>query len=614
MVAIQYRLGVLGFFGLAELAAEDLNGSTGNYGFLDQLEALAWVRDNIAAFGGDPTRVTIAGESAGGWSVCALMASPLSDGLFQGGIIQSGQCQNARLLDTTPGSPFLSDPLGGTTIYARSQAVAANVNVNCPAGAGQLACLRGRSAASLVQALASQPPGLDGLPPASPAIDGYVLSEQPIVLLRQGAADGRPLIVGSNANETTSWTVGLESSMTNAFLYEFFGVRPRLGNTRANALLQLYPALPLSYPSWAEEFRVLLEDIGLVCPTTLTIADAITQGGSPAWVYYLSFAPTYPPGSPQASLRTFHTLDLYYLFRTAPPYGILPDTALSDSMQEAWGSFVRTGAPSSVPAWPVFSPSTPGDWTTESVLQLDAPNFTTTGALFRSGRCAALIPVRQLLDPDEDIAVYDVDNCPNVANTSQASFDLDTIGDACDRCETLANAGVDSDGDGVDNACDTCTNLPNAQVAGAPTGNRTFISHQRDDDADGRGNRCDFDYNDAGAVLTASDFNDMKFSLLPSPGLMTQNSCGATAAEGGSGATQQCAEFDHDGAGATLTAADFNLSKAAVAKGGVINTNFPKCTACAVGTGWSSTLGSGGERANRAVCQSAVAARCTFAP
>ncbi len=104
---------------------------------------------------------------------------------------------------------------------------------------------------------------------------------------------------------------------------------------------------------------------------------------------------------------------------------------------------------------------------------------------------------------------------------------------------------------------------------------------------------------------------------------MTQNSCGATAAEGGSGATQQCAEFDHDGAGAAVTAADFNLSKAAVAKGGVINTNLPKCARCSLDPdgaagpdtpGWSNTLGSGGERANRAVCQSAVPARCTFAP
>src|SRR5262249_20666603 len=85
----QYRLNALGFFGLPELAAEDPNGSTGNYGFLDQLEALRWVKDNIASFGGDPNQVTIAGQSAGGSSVCTLMASPLSQGLFRAAIVQS---------------------------------------------------------------------------------------------------------------------------------------------------------------------------------------------------------------------------------------------------------------------------------------------------------------------------------------------------------------------------------------------------------------------------------------------------------------------------------------------------------------------------------------------
>jgi hypothetical protein len=239
--------------------------------------------------------------------------------------------------------------------------------------------------------------------------------------------------------------------------------------------------------------------------------------------------------------------------------------------------------------------------------------------LNRVKRCVnPFVPAAVCDDPDMDgvgpnCAVNQVDNCPNNANAGQENFDADTLGDVCDACETVVNAGIDADMDGVDNACDTCLNQANAPIAGAPGTNRTFLSHQRDDDADGRGNRCDFDYNNAGPTLLAGDFNDMKFSLLPAPGLMTQNTCGATAAEGGSGAAQQCGEFDHDSAGPSVTNTDFNMSKAAVAAGGVINTNFPKCTACTVGTGWSNVLGPGA-RLGRPVCQTAVAGRCVFAP
>ncbi len=195
-------------------------------------------------------------------------------------------------------------------------------------------------------------------------------------------------------------------------------------------------------------------------------------------------------------------------------------------------------------------------------------------------------------------------------------FDADAIPDPADTCPTQVNSSADSDMDGVDQACDTCSLQANPVFGGTLT-NRTRISGQLDDDADGRGNRCDFDYNNVGAVLTSSDFNDMKFSLLPSPGLMTASSCGATVGappgEGGSGANQRCGEFDHDGSGAVVSAADFNLSRAAVAAGGVINTNYPKCSACTQGTGWSDVLGPGA-RVGRPVCQSTVGGACVYAP
>jgi hypothetical protein len=181
-------------------------------------------------------------------------------------------------------------------------------------------------------------------------------------------------------------------------------------------------------------------------------------------------------------------------------------------------------------------------------------------------------------------------------------FDGDTIPDATDSCETIANTG-DTDMDGVDNACDTCTGIANPPVAGNPTANRSFISHQRDDDVDGRGNRCDFNYDNSGATIVAGDFNNMKASVGK---LMTLSTCGLAPAN-----NQRCGEFDHNDAGATVTADDFNLTKTAVGK--LENTAYPKCAACTVGTGWSNVIGPGA-RAGRPVCQSAVAGACVYAP
>jgi hypothetical protein len=183
-----------------------------------------------------------------------------------------------------------------------------------------------------------------------------------------------------------------------------------------------------------------------------------------------------------------------------------------------------------------------------------------------------------------------------------ADFDMDGLGDANDACPTIANAGADADTDAVDNACDTCTSLANAAIAGGGVpANRTLVSRQYDDDADGRGNACDFDYNNLGATITATDFNDMKASVGK---LMTGSNCGQTVALGGSGSTQRCGEFDHDGAGATVTATDFNLTKAAVGK--VLGA---KCAAC--NPPFSPPL-SGAPVAGRPICESGVSGACPY--
>ena len=479
------------------------------------------------------------------------MASPLSDGLFRAGIVQSGQCYNARALADLPtGSPVISDPYFGSTIYKRSRDVATSAGYD----PNNLVNLRAAPAASLVQALGAQPRAINGDPPANPAIDGYFLPEQPLGLLRQGAADHRSLMIGSVANESTYFTRNLEAQVPNAAFYDF-GLRTKLGNTRTDALETVYPAtnVPSVYPSWAEEIRVLFDDAGTVC-STLDAADAIAQGGSSAWVYQLTFPPTYLATSTNADLRTFHTLDLFYVFGTYAQlpgaYGIAidaDDTALSVAMQNAWGSFVRTGVPSTTPAWPVYAPTTPGDLASISVLNFDVPNSTVSGTAFRSGRCAALFPVANQLDPDRDVAVSGEDNCPVTTNTSQADAELDSVGDACDNCRNVANPRV---------AADFLTTNPWATLTGG----------QRDDDHDGYGNKCDGKFPGvSGLFVSNGDLIEWR----------TSNTKNRTLDQCGTAGNRPCAIYDLDETGLFISNGDLIQWR-------LLNTKQPgpKCPTC----------------------------------
>ncbi len=184
-------------------------------------------------------------------------------------------------------------------------------------------------------------------------------------------------------------------------------------------------------------------------------------------------------------------------------------------------------------------------------------------------------------------------------------FDMDGANDPADFCATVANSGSDTDMDGVDDACDTCTSTANAPVEGTsvPT-NRTLVSRQYDDDADGRGNACDFDYNNAGLTVTTTDFNDAKASQGKSLGAST---CGAVP-PGGSGNAQRCYEFDHVPGGLTVTVDDFNAAKAAQGKSMSI---YPKCTACIAP--FSRPLGDPlGSTVGKPVCQASGSGVCPY--
>ncbi|MBW3629602.1 MAG: carboxylesterase family protein, partial [Gemmatimonadetes bacterium] len=180
VVTMSYRLGVFGFFSHPELTAESPQRASGNYGLMDQTASLRWVRENIAAFGGDPNRVTIAGESAGSFSVSAQMASPMARGLFAGAIGESG----AFLGQTLATAPRATTEQNGVTF---GNAV----------GARSLAALRALSAIELLDASQRQ-----GLPRFGANVDGQFFTESPLETYTAGRQARVPLLAGWNSEES----------------------------------------------------------------------------------------------------------------------------------------------------------------------------------------------------------------------------------------------------------------------------------------------------------------------------------------------------------------------------------------------------------------------------
>jgi para-nitrobenzyl esterase len=216
-LTVNYRLGIFGFLAHPELTKESAHQSSGNYGLLDQNAALRWVQDNIAAFGGDPKKVTIAGESAGSIAVCAQMASPLSKNLFAAAIGESGGMINPTLA-----------PVPLTEGEKNGLAVADSI------GAKSLADLRAIPAARLLDA-ASKP----GLPRLAATIDGYFLTKSPAATFADGEQAHVPLLVGWNSTEVPYQFLMQGTELTTV---NYIAKIKQLYGENAGEALRLYPA------------------------------------------------------------------------------------------------------------------------------------------------------------------------------------------------------------------------------------------------------------------------------------------------------------------------------------------------------------------------------------
>jgi len=345
VVGMNYRLGPLGFLAHPELSAESPQGSCGNYGILDQIEALKWVRRNVGAFGGDPTRVTIFGESAGGNSVYALLMSPLAKGLFQRAISQSGATLTfAHIKQSHYG-------------YRPAEAAGLEFAKKCgaPEGSGQLAALRAMSADDLLKATA----GFDA--PRSlefrsdrlrfgPVVDGWVIPDDPMTLFEKGQINGVPLIVGANADEGSLFTMSSPLPKRAEEYQEL--LEKSFGKPAADGIASLYPASHLR-----QSVADLMGDYLFVAPCRY-VARTMQQAKNPVYLYHFAH-PT--PGPMGKLLGAHHGAEIVFAFdnlQLAPKYSPA-DAHIRDAMSGYWVQFAATGNPnkSGLPEWPAFDPA-----------------------------------------------------------------------------------------------------------------------------------------------------------------------------------------------------------------------------------------------------------------
>jgi para-nitrobenzyl esterase len=336
VVSINYRLGALGYLALPELSAESPDHVSGNYGLLDQIEALRWVKRNIAAFGGDPHHVTVAGESAGGLSVLYLLASPLARGLFNRAILES--------------SYMISTPELGEKRFGEEPAESNGLRLAAKLNAPNLAHLRAMDAGAITE----QAPPTGYLPFGT--IDGHVLTRQLVEVFDRGEQAHVPVLVGFNSGEIRSLRFlappvpASEAAYTTA-------IRERYGPL-ADAWLRLYPASNL-----AESILDAPRD-ALYAWTAERVAAKQTGAGQPAFLYYFDHG---FPAADAAGLHAFHASELPYIFgtgdRTPPAWPRMEMTAsekrFAETMRDYWVSFVKTGTPSAQgqPRWEPFGSS-----------------------------------------------------------------------------------------------------------------------------------------------------------------------------------------------------------------------------------------------------------------
>ena len=336
LVSIAYRVGQLGFLAHPELSAESPNRVSGNYGLLDMIAGLQWIQTNIAAFGGDPDKTTIFGESAGGIAVSMLCASPLAKGLFHGAISQSGGSFGPPRSTTFPGENLkrLADAERAGEEYAKS------------AGVSSIAELRKITADKL--------PSGRGLGMSWPIIDGLVIPNDQYKLYEAGKFNDTPILVGYNSDEGATFTRTREPQVYIDSVHERYG-------PFADRLLKAYPVDPNTVSKTA---RDLARDAAFGWHTWVWARLQSKMGKSKAYYYYFDQHPDYPANSLQADRGSPHGQDVAYVFghlNASSSRTTKTDLEISEAMITYWTNFAKRGNPNGegVSEWPAFSDANP---------------------------------------------------------------------------------------------------------------------------------------------------------------------------------------------------------------------------------------------------------------
>jgi para-nitrobenzyl esterase len=346
VVSMNYRLNVFGWFAHPELTKESEHHASGNYGSLDQLAGIQWVKNNIAQFGGDPNKITIWGESGGSRSVNFLGASPLLKGLVRGAIAES---------HTTFGRMF-----------TLPEAETNGVKFGEAAGKTSLAALRATTAEELLQASIKNPQGLNGA-----IVDGWFLPQDLYTIYSQGKQNDIALITGATNDEGGNITgigaavppaaaTGARGGTPDSLATYVAWAKQTFGN-KADTLLKLYPATNDTQARQA--YHDVYRDINYAGHRTWAKLQSST-GKAPAYVYLFSHIPPHPEGNgnnPRGATGAVHFSEVIYVFNNLRmkdyPWTEL-DRKVADTLATYWTNFAKTGNPNCAGQqnWPVYNP------------------------------------------------------------------------------------------------------------------------------------------------------------------------------------------------------------------------------------------------------------------
>lgn len=371
VVTINYRLGALGFLAHPWLSAESLDGVSGNYGFMDQVAALRWVHHNISAFGGDPARITLAGQSAGGFSVCGHLVSPASRGFFAGAIMQSVFCAADDLADKEVAGQTFAEEVG------------------CGDDTNVMSCLRALPVSELLAANDDYPAGL--------VAGSSVLPREPRESVHDGDFSHVPILIGNVRDEIRIGVIPLYPLAPDSYPFLLATFVPSVAAALPEALAE-YPASDFADPAYALSTATSDSSYG-GCQIRREAAAFASYTRTFLYEFDDPRAPvprsvTLPPGF---ELGSSHSSELSYLFAAGPlvqidaPRRSRAQRRLSREMQRAWGAFVQRGDPSlrRGPRWPAYEPAS------DLVMRLEPGGIRATSDYSERHRCAfwdSLIP------------------------------------------------------------------------------------------------------------------------------------------------------------------------------------------------------------------------------